>query len=133
MGRHRLGVAAGLVDDEHARLGAVLDVDGVEACAVGRDDQQVRHAGEEVALGVEAWLELVARRADLVGVRSLDDRFGHGVGRLVLELVEPDLRARRDDVQIAGVCEVAHVEHALDVVFHDCARPRAVATRCVAR
>ena len=48
--RHRLGVAAGLVDDEDAGLGAVLDVDGVEAGAVGGDDEQVGHAREQVAL-----------------------------------------------------------------------------------
>ena len=58
--RHRLGVAAGLVDDEHARLGAILDIDGVETGAVGGDDKQVGHARQQFASGIEARIELVA-------------------------------------------------------------------------
>src|SRR5262249_22753933 len=116
--RHRLGIAAGLVDDEHAGVGAVLDVDGIEAGAVGGDDEQVRHAVEQLALDMEARLELVARRSDLVGVRGRHDRSGDLLGSLVLELVEPDLRPLRDDVEIAGVRDVAQVEHALHVVLH---------------
>src|SRR5262249_16405390 len=109
---HRLGVPAGLVDDEHAGVGAVLDVDGIEAGAVGGDDEQVRHACEQLALNVETRPELVACRSDLVGVRGRHDRSGLLVGGLVLELVESYLRPLRDDVEIAGVCDVAHVEHA---------------------
>src|SRR6516165_74317 len=111
-------VAAGLVDDEHAGVGAVLDADGVEAGAVGGNDEQVRHAREQIALGMEARIELVARRSDLVGVRGRHDRPGNLVGGFVLELVEPDLRPLRDDVEVAGVRDVAHVEHALHVVLH---------------
>src|SRR5262249_43605064 len=66
----------------------------------------------------KAQIELVARRPDLVGVRRRNDRLGRRVGRVVLELVEPDLRALRDDLEIAGMGDLAHVEHALDVVFH---------------
>ena len=44
-------------------------------------------------------------------------------GAVVLEPVEPDLGPLRDDVEIAGMRDVAHVEHALDVVFHRSKRP----------
>jgi hypothetical protein len=115
---HRLGVAAGLVDDKHAGFGAVLDVDGVEAGAVGGDDQQVGHAHEQLTPGVEARRKLVARRPDLVGVRGRHDRLRNLVGGLVLELVDPDLRPLRDDVEVAGMRDVAHIEHTFDVVFH---------------
>ena len=43
-----IGVAAGLIDDQHARRGAGVDVDGVEARAVAGDDQQVRRAPQQV-------------------------------------------------------------------------------------
>src|SRR6516225_4110741 len=52
------------------------------------------------------------------GMRGRHDRPGTLVGGFVLELVEPDLRPLRDDVEIAGVRDVAHVEHALHVVLH---------------
>ena len=49
----RVGVAAGLVDDQHAGVGAVLDVDGVVAGAAGRHDQEVRRARQQILVGVE--------------------------------------------------------------------------------
>src|SRR5690606_34593343 len=42
--RHGLGVAARLVDDENARLGAGLEIDRVVARAVSRDGEEVRRA-----------------------------------------------------------------------------------------
>jgi hypothetical protein len=116
--RHRLGVTAGLVHDKDAGVGAVLDVDGVEAGAVGGDDQQVGHAREQLAPGMEARRKFVARRADLVGVCGRDDRLRDLVGGLVLELVDPDLGPLCDDIEVAGMGDVAHVENALHVVFH---------------
>ena len=118
MRRHRLGVAARLVDDEHTSVGAILDSDGVEAGAVGGDDEQVGHARDGLALDVETRVELVACGADLVGVRGRGDRRRDLVRGVILELVEPDLGSLRDDVEIAGMREVAHIEHALDVVLH---------------
>src|SRR5262249_57670165 len=57
-------------------------------------------------------------RADLIGMRRGHDRLRDRLGHLVLELVDADLRALRDDVEIAGMGDLTHVEHALDVVFH---------------
>ena len=61
MARHRLGVAAELVDDKHAILGCRAHVDGVEAGAVGGGDQEARHARDEIAPEMEARRKLVAR------------------------------------------------------------------------
>jgi hypothetical protein len=99
-------------------FGAVLDVDSVEASTVGGDDQQVWHAREQLTPGMEARRKLVARRPDLVGVCGRHDRLRDLDGGVVLELVEPDLGPLCDDVEIAGMRDVAHVKHALDVVFH---------------
>src|SRR5439155_1366724 len=43
-----------------ARFAARVDVDGIEAGAVGGDDQQIRHARQQLAPQVEARVELVA-------------------------------------------------------------------------
>jgi hypothetical protein len=51
-------------------------------------------------------------------MRGGDDRLGGLVGRLVLELVDPDFRPVRDDVEKTGVGDLAHVEHALHVFLH---------------
>ena len=77
----RVGIAAGLVDDQHAGVGAVLDVDGVVAGAAGRDDQQVRCARDQIFVDVIFRRQFVARRADLVGVGGGDDRAGGRIGR----------------------------------------------------
>ena len=90
-----MGVAAGLVDDQHARCRAGLDIDGIEARAVAGDDQQVRRAFQQIGMGMEMRRKLVARRADLVGVRFGQDRRGHGFGALVLDPVEPHIGPRR--------------------------------------
>ena len=118
MRRHRLGVAAGLIDHEHAGLGAVLDVDGVVAGAAGGHHEQVRHARQQVALGVKARTQLVAGRPDLIGMRGGDDRLDGFVGCLVLELVDPDFRPLRHEVEITGMRHLAHVEYALHVFLH---------------
>ena len=68
--------------------------------------------------GVYRGGELGARRSDLVGMRSRQDWLGDVVRCFVLELVDADLRPLRDDVEVAGMGDLAHVEHALDVVFH---------------
>ena len=52
---HRMRVAAGLVDDQHARFGAGLDIDGVEARAVAGDDQQMRRAPQQVGVHMKVW------------------------------------------------------------------------------
>ena len=68
------GVAAGLIDDQHARRGAGIDIDGIEARAVAGDDQEVRRAPQQVLIDMEMLCEFIARRADLIGVRRRQDR-----------------------------------------------------------
>ena len=70
----RMGVAAGLVDDHHAGRGAGVDVDGIVAGAVGGDDQQVRRPAQQIRIDMKMLRQLVARRADLVGMRGGEDR-----------------------------------------------------------
>src|SRR5215475_7531906 len=52
---------------------------------VGGNDEQIRHTREQIALDMEARLELVACRSDLVDVRGRHDRPGSLVGGFVLE------------------------------------------------
>ena len=67
------GVAAGLVDDQHAGCGAGLDIDGIEARAVAGDDQEVRRAPQQVGMDMEVRRQLVARRPDLVDMRRREN------------------------------------------------------------
>ncbi len=115
---HRFAVAARLVDHEHARLRAFLHVDGVVARAVGRHDQQVGRAREQRGGGVEPAGELVARRADLVGVRRFENGRRHLVGAVVLQLVEPHVRPPRQRVDVIVRRQVLHIEHALGIAGH---------------
>ena len=117
VGRHRVGVAAGLVDDEDAGIGAVLDVHGVVAGAAGRDDQEVRRPRDQALVDVVLRRQLIARRADLVGMGRRHDRVGDRIGRIVLQLVEPDFRTGGDQVEIDRMVEEAYVEHPLYVLF----------------
>ena len=89
----RLLVAAGLVEHQHARVGAGLQVHGVVAGAVGGDDQQALRAAQQIAVGVIFFRQLVARRADLECVRAREHRRRDIVGAVVLQLVEPDVAA----------------------------------------
>src|SRR6202023_3838219 len=63
----RLAIAACLVEHQHAGGGAGLHVDRVVAGPVGRDDQQIRDAREEIGGGGGMRGVFVARGADLVG------------------------------------------------------------------
>ena len=85
----RIGVAAGLIDDQHARRRAGIDIDGVEARAVAGDDQQVRRPLQQILIDMEMLRQFVARRADLVGMRRRQDRRRDGIGAFVLQPVEP--------------------------------------------
>ena len=90
----RIGVAAGLIDHQHARRGAGVDIDGVEARAVAGDDQQVRRAPQQVLMDMEVLRQFVARGADLVGMRRGQDRRGDVIGAFVLQPVEPHVGPR---------------------------------------
>jgi hypothetical protein len=50
---HRMRIAAGLVDHQHARRRAGLDIDGIIARAVARHDQQVRRAPQELGMDMK--------------------------------------------------------------------------------
>ena len=63
---NRVGIAAGLVDDQHARLGAGLDIDGIKTRAVGGDDQKIRRALQERVMDMEVRRQLVACGADAI-------------------------------------------------------------------
>ena len=115
----RLLVAAGLVEAEHAGLGAGLQVDGVVARAVGRDDQQALRAAQQVRAGVIFLRQLVARRAGLVGMRGGEDRGCDIVRAVVPELVEADVGALLDDLGEYRVGRTVDKEHALAAVGHE--------------
>ena len=89
----RIGVAAGLIDDQHARRGAGVDVDGIEARAVAGDDQQVRRPLQQILVDMEMRCQFVARRADLIGMRRRQDRRGD----LIRSFRSPAGRAARRD------------------------------------
>ena len=79
-------------------LGAGLQVDGVVAGAVGRDDQQALRAAQQVRPGVILLGELVARRAGLVGMRAREHRRRLIVRALVFQDVEADVGTLADDL-----------------------------------
>ena len=114
----RMGIAAGLVDHQHARRRAGIDIDGIKARAVAGDDQQVRRAAQQIRIDMEMRRQFVARRADLVGMRRGQDRRRDLVGAFVLEPVEPHIGPRLEDVGIDRMGEIFDVEHALVVDGH---------------
>ena len=113
-----IGVAAGLVEDKHACLGAGGNIDGVEPRTVGRDDQEVRRALQEILVDMKVPRQLVACRANLVGVRRRQDRREHIRRAFILEPIEPHVGAAFHDLGIDVVGEVFDVEHALVVDGH---------------
>ena len=115
---HRMRIAAGLVHDQHARIRAGLDVDGIEACAVAGDQQQVRRALQEGSIDMEMRRQLVAGSADLVDMGRTQDRGVKVLGALVLDAVEPDVGPRLQDVDVDRVGQVFDVEDALAVDRH---------------
>src|SRR5262249_7473275 len=62
--------------------------------------------------------DLVARRADLVGMRGRHDRRRHVVGAVVLELVEPHVWPPRQRRLVVGRRQVLYIEDALGVDGH---------------
>ncbi len=115
---HRIGVSAGLVDDKHTRLGTGVDIDRIEARAVGRYDQQVRRPLQQILVGMEMPRQLIACRADLVGV-GVGQNGRKDLGRaLVLEPVEPHVGPILEDFNVDIVGEIFDVEDALVVNRH---------------
>jgi hypothetical protein len=86
--------------------------------AVRGHDEQVGHAVEQVSAHVKPRVELIASGADLIGMRSGDNRLRDRIGRIVCQSVEPDLRPLRDDIEEACMRHVMHVECALHIIFH---------------
>jgi hypothetical protein len=115
----RLLVAAGLVEAEHAGLGAGLQVHGVVTRAVGRDDQQALRAAQQVGTRVILLRQFVARRAGLVGMRGGKDRRRDIVGAVIPELVETDVGALLDDLGEYRVGRTVDKKHALAAVGHE--------------
>src|SRR5262249_53567122 len=60
MGGDGFCVASALVDDQHARVCAVLHIHRVKTCAVGGNHQQIRHACKQAALDVKPQRQHVA-------------------------------------------------------------------------
>ena len=114
----RIGVAAGLIDDEHARRRAGIDIDGIEARAVRGHDQQVRRPLQQILIDMEMSCDFVARRADLIGMRRRQDRRCDRIGTVVLQPVEPHVGAGFEDIGIDLMGEIFDVEHALVVDGH---------------
>ena len=113
-----LPVATGLVDHQDARLRARFHVDGVVAGAVAGHDQEVWHAPQQLLVDVVGTGKLVARGADLEGVRGGQDRGDRLLGAVVLQPVEPHVRPGAQQVRKYAVREVFHVEDALSVHGH---------------
>ena len=120
---HRIGVAAGLIDDDHAGRRAGIDIDGIKAGAVAGDQQQVRRAAQQVGVGMEMGREFIPRGADLVDMRRGQDRCRDLIRTLVLEPVEPHIGARLQDVGIDLMGEIFDVEDALVVDGHRSRNP----------
>src|SRR5215211_6128560 len=114
----RIGIAAGLIDDQHARRGAGLDIDGVKARAVGRDDQEIWRAPQQVVIDVKMASEFVARGADLIGMRRGKNGRGNFIGTFILEPVKPHVGPAFEDFNIDVVGEILDVEDALVVDRH---------------
>ena len=115
-----IGVAAGLIDDEHARRRAGIDVNGIEARAVRRHDQEVRRPLQQIVIDMEMPGDLVARRADLIGMRRRQYRCRDRIRTIVLQPVEPHVGAAFQDIDIDLVGEIFDIEHALVVDGHVC-------------
>ena len=62
--------------------------------------------------------DLVARRADLIGMRRADDRRGDILGTFVLEPVETHIGPCLQDVGVDLVRQILYVENALVVDGH---------------
>src|SRR6476619_3795184 len=62
--------------------------------------------------------KLVARRSNLKGMRAREHGCCEVIRTVVLELVEPDVAARSQNIDEIIVREVLHVEHALQLVRH---------------
>ena len=114
----RIGVAAGLIDDEHARRRAGIDIDGIEARAVRGHDQEVRRPLQQILIDMEMFCDFVARRADLIGMRRRQNWRCDRIGTVVLQPVEPHVGAAFEDIDVDLVGEVFDVEHALVVDGH---------------
>ena len=113
-----MGIAAGLVDHQHAGFRAGLDVDRIEAGAIARDDQEAGRASQQVAVDVEVPRDFVARRADLIGMRRGDDRCGDMLGTFVLEPIETHIGPCLQDVGVDLMRQILDVENALVVDGH---------------
>ena len=113
-----MGVAAGLVDDQHAGIGAGLDVDRIESRAVAGDEQQVRRALQEGSIDMEMRGQFVTGGADLVDMSRFDDRREIFLRALVLDAIEPDIGPRLQNVDIDRVGQIFDVEDALAVDGH---------------
>src|SRR2546430_5019320 len=62
--KNKMRTAAGLIDDEHACLGSVLDLDGIVPRAISRAQQEVRRTPHQLWLYVERTGDVVARTAN---------------------------------------------------------------------
>ena len=120
MFRDGIGIAAGLIDDQHARGGTSLDIDGVETRAVAGDDQQVGRADQQITVDVKMFRQFVARRTDLIGVRRTQDRRGNFLGAIILEPIQPHIGAGLENVGIDLVGQIFDVENTLVVDGHWC-------------
>ena len=115
---HRVGVPAGLVDHQHPRGRAGLDIDRIVARAIARDDQEIWRSPQQVCIDMEMPRKLIARRTDLVSVRGGQDRRGDFLRTFVLQSIEPHIRPRSQNFRIDLVCQILDVEHALVVDGH---------------
>jgi len=116
----RVGVAAGLIDDQHACRRAGIDIDGIEARAIAGDDQEVRRPPQQVRIDVKVPRQFVARRADLIGMRGGEDGRRSIRRVVVLHFVEPhvialaeyldktDRLVRRDPKHALAVDDIVH-------------------------
>ena len=118
----RTCVAARLVEHDHPGLGAGLYINGVETRAIAGRNQQVRCAAEQTGIHMEPDRQLIARCADLIGVRGLNDARSRRVRRIVLKPVERHIRPYAQRFGEHRMGEIAHIKHALGIDRHSPSR-----------
>ena len=119
---HRLAVAAGLVDREHAGGGAGLHVDGVVAGAAAGEHKQVGGAGKQGGGAVHVGGDIGAGGAYLVGVGLGQHDVGFGRRGVAEQLVQADVGTGGEQIGEHLVGEPVEIEHVLGVGGHRAGR-----------
>lgn len=116
---HRLPVPADLVHHQDAGSGAGVDIDRVEACTVGRHDQQFRRPPQQVRTGEISRCDVIAGGDDLIGMRLRQDRPGERFISVGIEPVEAKIGPLGEHLRIARMSQIANIDHAFGGDDHE--------------